>query len=676
MNQDKNDQLLQNNQADFPRYLFHEGTNTQAYRYLGAHYDPRTGEGVFRVWAPHAQNVVVIGEFNDWNRDWGFIPMHRLDGGIWEGYASGLYDYMMYRYCITTARGERIDKSDPFGYHTEERPSTASKVYDLDGYEWGDQEWCEKRDRTSIYSSPMNIYEVHLGSWRTYEDGHHFSYRKLAEELVPYVKDMGYTHIECMPLMEYPFDGSWGYQVIGYYAPTSRYGSPKDLMYFIDQCHQNGIGVIMDWVPAHFPKDAAGLARFDGQALFEHPDPQRGEHPEWGTLIFDYGRNEVKSFLISNAMYWLDMYHIDGLRVDAVASMLYLDYGRKAGQWKPNKYGGNGNLEAVEFLKQLNMAVFKAHPGALMIAEESTTWPGITKPVDQDGLGFNYKWNMGWMNDMLRYIGMDPYFRGNNHNLVTFSMTYAFSENYVLPLSHDEVVHGKKSLINKWPGPYEDQFANLKAFLGYMMVHPGKKLLFMGGEFGQYIEWKYDQGLDWLLLQYEKHRQLKDYVKAINHFYKDNAPLYEIEDSWNGFAWINADDRDNNILSLRRIDKNTGEVIAVINFSPIQRDHYRIGVHKHAMYHEVINSDDERFGGHGVKNPSTVKSEEIPANGYECSMEITVPAFGCLYFKPGRTLVRHKKIAEERAAERQRKQQEREAAKAAKAAAKAAKDSK
>ena len=670
MNKEAASGLLHNNQEDFPRYLFHEGTNYQAYRYLGAHFDPVSGEGVFRVWAPHAQNVFVVGEFNDWSQRDGYIPMHRLEGGIWEGYGSGLYDYMMYRYCITTASGEQIVKSDPFGYHTEERPSTASKLYSLEGYEWGDQGWCEHRAHASADTAPMNIYEVHLGSWRTYEDGNPFSYRKLAEELIPYVKDMGYTHIECMPLMEYPFDGSWGYQVIGYYAPTSRYGSPKDLMYFIDQCHQNGIGVIMDWVPAHFPKDMAGLAKFDGQALFEHPDPQRGEHPEWGTLIFDFGRNEVKSFLISNAMYWLDMYHIDGLRVDAVASMLYLDYGRKEGQWKPNKYGGNGNLEAVEFLKALNVAVHNAHPGALMIAEESTTWPNITKPVDQDGLGFDYKWNMGWMNDMLRYIGMDPYFRGNNHNLVTFSMTYAFSEHFILPLSHDEVVHGKKSLINKWPGPYEDQFANLKAFYGYMMVHPGKKLLFMGGEFGQFIEWKYDQGLDWLLLQYDRHRQLKDYVKAINHFYKDNAPLYEIEDSWNGFAWINADDRDNNILALRRIDKNTGEIIAVINFSPIVREHYRIGVHKHAMYHEVINSDDEKFGGHGVHNPSTIKSEEIPANGYECSLEITVPAFGCLYLKPGRKLARRKKQEEEKAlkkAEALRRKQEKEAELAKKA---------
>ncbi len=642
MSKETNDFVWSADLQDLPRYLFHEGTNTKAYQYLGAHFDPESGQGVFRVWAPHARKVTVIGEFNQWNMDSGYIDMHRSPGGIWEGAGYNLYEYMMYRYCIETASGERIVKSDPFGFHMEERPSTASKLYNLDGYEWHDEGWIQDREAHPVYDRPVNIYEVNLGSWRTYEDGHYFSYRKMAEELVPYVKDMGYTHIECMPLSEFPFDGSWGYQVIGYYAPTSRYGTPKDLMYFIDQCHQNGIGVIMDWVPAHFPKDAAGLARFDGQPLYEHPDPQRGEHPEWGTLIFDYGRNEVKSFLISNALYWLDMYHIDGLRVDAVASMLYLDYGRKAGEWKPNKYGGNGNLEAVEFLKQLNTAVFREHPGAMMIAEESTTWPGITKPVDQDGLGFNFKWNMGWMNDMLSYISMDPYFRGDNHNRVTFSLTYAFSENFVLPLSHDEVVHGKKSLINKWPGPYNDQFANLRAFLGYMMVHPGKKLLFMGGEFGQYIEWKYDQGLDWLLLDYEMHRKFKDYVSAINHFYKENAPLYEIENSWDGFSWINADDRDHNTLSLRRVDRNSGEIVAVINFSPIRHEHYRIGVYKHAMYHEVLTSDDERFGGGGFHNPSTIKSEEIPCNGYDCSLELTVPPFACIYLKPGRKLARKK----------------------------------
>lgn len=638
------------NDDDFPRFLFHEGTNTQAYRYLGAHFvssasDPE-GEVVFRVWAPHAKRAFVIGEFNHWSTKEKYIEMQRYDGGIWEGYGRGFAQMDMYRYCFEGVDGKILQKSDPYGFSMEKRPATNSCIYSLEGYEWHDDEWCEERDRTSVYRRPVNIYEVHAGSWRQHEDGEFYTYRELAEELIPYVQKMGYTHIEMMPLTEYPFDGSWGYQVIGYYAPTARYGTPHDLMYFIDQCHRNGIGVLMDWVPAHFPKDMSGLALFDGQPLYEHPDPMRGEHPQWGTKIFDYGRKEVQSFLISNALFWLGMYHFDGLRVDAVASMLYLNYAREDGQWRPNQFGGNENLEAVELIKRLNTAVFREYPGVMMVAEESTTWPMVTGPVDKGGLGFNFKWNMGWMNDMLKYISMDPVYRSYHHNNVTFSLTYAFTENFVLPLSHDEVVHGKKSLVNKWPGHYEQQFANLRAFFGYMMVHPGKKLLFMGGEFAQFIEWNFAKGLDWLLLDYDMHRKMQQYVADLNHFYKENAPLYQIDDSWDGFQWICCDDNQWNIVSLRRIDAEGNEIVAVINFSPVQSVQYRIGVYKHAMYHEVFNSDDKRYGGDGIKNPKTVKSEEIPCHGYECSLEITVPPLACLYLKPGRKLARKKNTSD------------------------------
>jgi len=618
---------------NFDSYIFHEGTDYRAYRYLGQHKmtaEDGTEGVVFRVWAPRAREVAVIGDFNGWNEDTRWI-MNRVDnGGIFEAFIPGMKEYDTYKYRVVGSNGQAVYKADPYGFHMETRPGTGSKIYDLEGYEWHDAAWFEEKKKHVLYRSPINIYEMHLGSWKRRDNGDFYDYESLAYDVVKYVKEMGYTHIELMPLSEYPFDGSWGYQVIGYFAPTSRYGTPKMLMKFVDVCHENGIGVIMDWVPAHFPRDEAGLANFDGQPLYEYEDPRKGEHKEWGTKVFDYGRPEVKSFLMSSAMYWLDMYHIDGLRVDAVASMLYLDYART--EWIPNKYGGNENLEAVEFFRQLNAAVFKEHPEAMMVAEESTAWPMVTKPAEMGGLGFNFKWNMGWMNDMLAYVKTDPFFRGGVHNNITFSLTYAFSENYILPLSHDEVVHMKGSLINKQPGDYDEKFAGLRAFYGYMIGHPGKKLLFMGGEFGQFNEWHFESQLDWMLLDFPKHKQLQDYVKALNHFYTENPPMYEQDDSWEGFQWICYDDYTQNIVSFRRIDKSGNEVICLVNFSPVQRDHYRIGVYKDCLYKEALNSDDKRFGGTGVKNHGLHAAKPIAAHGYERSIEVTVPPMAAVFF--------------------------------------------
>ena len=621
---------------DVPLYLFHEGSNSNAYEYFGSHRKNKNTV-VFRVWAPDAKNVSVTGDFNNWSETENPMKPLKNSGGVWEAEIKNIKPYDMYKYCITAADGRTLMKCDPYGFHMETRPGTATKYYEIDDcYEWHDEKWVEGRNGKNIYESPVNIYEIHAGSWKQYDDGNFYSYRALADSLVPYVKKMGYTHIEFMPLTEYPFDGSWGYQVTGYFAATSRYGEPKDLMYLVDKCHENGIGVILDWVPAHFPKDANGLYEFDGGPLYEYSDPRKGEHYGWGTRVFDFGKNEVRSFLMSSASFWLKKYHLDGIRIDAVASMLYLDYDRKDGEWVPNKNGGNENLEAVEFLQKLNENIFRDFPYAMMIAEESTSWPMVTKPVFSGGLGFNFKWNMGWMNDSLRYFSLDGFFRKYNHDCITFSMFYAFSENFVLPISHDEVVHGKKSLIDKMPGSYDEKFAGVRAFLGYMMAHPGKKLMFMGQEFGQFIEWNYEKGLDWLLLDYPKHRALQNYFKKINEFYKANPAFWQIDYSWEGFSWISSDDKDNSVIAFRRIDEKGKEIIVVCNFTNVERCDYRIGIPKKGAYKIVFNSDDVEFGGEGKGNKGKLKTESINMHGFEQSISLDLPPMSAIYIKKTR----------------------------------------
>lgn len=621
---------------DVPLYLFHEGSNSNAYEYFGSHRKNKNTV-VFRVWAPDAKNVSVTGDFNNWSETENPMKQLKNSGGVWEAEIKNIKPYNMYKYCITAADGRTLMKCDPYGFHMETRPGTATKYYEIDDcYEWHDEKWVEGRNGKNIYESPVNIYEIHAGSWKQYDDGNFYSYRALADSLVPYVKKMGYTHIEFMPLTEYPFDGSWGYQVTGYFAATSRYGEPKDLMYLVDKCHENGIGVILDWVPAHFPKDANGLYEFDGGPLYEYSDPRKGEHYGWGTRVFDFGKNEVRSFLMSSASFWLKKYHLDGIRIDAVASMLYLDYDRKDGEWVPNKNGGNENLEAVEFLQKLNENIFRDFPYAMMIAEESTSWPMVTKPVFSGGLGFNFKWNMGWMNDILRYFSLDGFFRKYNHDCITFSLFYAFSENFVLPISHDEVVHGKKSLIDKMPGSYDEKFAGVRAFLGYMMAHPGKKLMFMGQEFGQFIEWNYEKGLDWLLLDYPKHRALQNYFKKINEFYKANPAFWQIDYSWEGFSWISSDDKDNSVIAFRRIDEKGKEIIVVCNFTNVERCDYRIGIPKKGAYKIVFNSDDVDFGGEGKGNKGKLKTESINMHGFEQSISLDLPPMSAIYIKKTR----------------------------------------
>ena len=611
--------------------LFYSGRDCRAFDYMGAHPFVQDGEQgyLFRVYAPEAEKVSVMGEFNDWNRDADY--MARDEQGIWEKFIPNIPEYAAYKYSVWAKSGDVFDKSDPYGFHFETRPGNATKAYDIDGYEWGDASWLDWRKKHLPYSNPVNIYECHLGSWKMHEDGNFYSYRQLADELVPYVKEMGYTHIEFMPLTEYPFDGSWGYQVIGYFAATRRYGTPKDLMYLIDKAHQAGLGIIMDWVPAHFPKDGCGLVEFDGSHLYEYADPLKMEHKEWGTRVFDYGKVSTRNLLFSSAMFWIEKFHMDGLRVDAVASMLYLDYNRQ-GEWRPNVHGGRENLEAVDFLRLLNEYILTDHPDVMMIAEESTAWPMVTKPGYDGGLGFNFKWNMGWMNDMLCYCSADPFFRKDMHDKITFSFMYAFSENYILPLSHDEVVHGKCSLISKMPPPYENQFGGLRALYGYMAAHPGKKMLFMGGEFAQFSEWAYQRGLDWMLLDYPAHRQMQAYVKALNHFYLATPQLWEQDTDWRGFEWISHEDNRNNIIAFRRVAKDGSDIVVVVNFSPEEQQEYRIGVPITGTYEEIFTSDKTEFGGSGMAN-GKLKTENKPMHGQEQSIVLKIPRFGVLFFK-------------------------------------------
>ena len=620
---------------EFPVFIFHEGNNYSAYEFFGAHFGEKDGVkgAYFRVWAPNALSVSLVGDFNDWNRD--RTPMDLLgETGVWEVFVPDVDTYFTYKYSVETRHCNIVLKADPYGTHMETRPNTASKVYSLDNYKWNDKKWFAERDKKNIYQSPVNIYEVHLGSWKQHPGGELYNYIQFAESVIPYLKEMHYTHIEFMPLAEYPYDGSWGYQIIGYYAVTSRYGTPEEFMQMVDMFHQAGIGVIMDWVPAHFPKDAAGLFEFDGDCCYEYSDPLKKEHTSWGTRVFDFGKNEVRSFLISNAMFWFDKYHIDGLRVDAVASMLYLDYDRTPGNWRPNKDGGNRNYEAVDFLRKLNTAVFGKYPSAMMIAEESTAWENVTKPAHENGLGFNFKWNMGWMNDMLYYMSLDPIYRADHHGCLTFSFYYAFSENFVLPISHDEVVHGKSSMVGKMGGDSLDKkFAQLKAFYAFMTAHPGKKLMFMGQEFAQVKEWDYKSELDWTLLQYESHRSVKNCVEKLNNFYLENSPFWEDDYSWNGFSWISNDDYTQSIIAFRRIDKSGNEIVTICNFVPVKRTGYRIGVPYEGAYEEVFNTDAAEFGGSGEVKNGKVKTEDYAMHGYGQSITVDIPPMSVMYFK-------------------------------------------
>ena len=632
MEREKNvNQSLSGSQPDNPPlYLFRSGKNRRSYEYLGLHKTTHQGKAcmVARVWAPHAREVSLVGNFCNWDK--AKYPLKKIDDAVWEGYTDFVFEpFELYKFYVKTAQGKDVYKADPFARHAETRPGTASRWYELD-YQWHDEDWIRRKEEAPHYEQPVNIYEVHAGSWRKYADGSVFSYGKLGDELIPYVKEMGFTHIEFMPLMEYPYDGSWGYQVMGYFAPTSRYGEPKDFMRFVDRCHQEGIGVIMDWVPAHFPRDEAGLAYFDGTPCYEYEDPRKGEHKEWGTLVFDYGKPEVVSFLMSSAVFWLKEYHIDGLRVDAVASMLYLDYNRRDGEWIPNKDGGRENYEAVAFLQALNEGAFAEEPNCMMIAEESTSWPMVSKPTFMGGLGFNYKWNMGWMNDMLRYMFMDPLFRSGNHDALTFSFFYAFSENFILPISHDEVVYGKSSLINKMPGDDKMKADQMRAFVSYMIAHPGKKLQFMGTEFAQKNEWNYEKELEWGLLQYPEHQKAQAFFKAVNHFYLSRPELWEVDFSWEGFEWISNDDYKQSVIAFRRKAKDGRELVAVCNFVPVQRENYCIGVPYRGVWAEVFSSDAQEFGGGGVTNGSAIKTQDVPMHGCDQSISLTLP--GCSVF--------------------------------------------
>jgi len=625
--------------GELDQYLFSVGTHYDIYKKMGAHEAVMNGKkGVyFAVWAPNAATVSVIGEFNGWREE--ANPMTRLEpSGIYEGFVVGAKVGMLYKFFIKTKDGRGLYKADPFANYAEQRPGTASRITDITKLKWSDAAWMEARKQRDNDSLPVSIYEVHPGSWKKHphgedEDGF-YNYREFAKSLAEYVKEMGYTHVELMGIAEHPFDGSWGYQVTGYYAPTSRYGTPEDFAYMVNYLHKQKIGVILDWVPAHFPRDAHGLEEFDGGCVYEYADPKKGEHPEWGTKVFDFGKSEVKNFLIANALYWVEHFHIDGLRVDAVASILYLDYGRENGQWTPNIYGGNKNLEAIEFFKHLNSVVLGRNHGAMMIAEESTAWPKVTGKPEEDGLGFSHKWNMGWMNDFLEYMKLDPYFRKWNHNKMTFSMTYAYAEKYILVLSHDEVVHLKCSMINKMPGLYDDKFANLRAGYAYMLGHPGKKLLFMGQEFAQLQEWSEARELDWYLLAEDKHQQMQNYVKALLHLYKKTPALYDADQDPCGFEWINADDADRSIFSFVRHSKDgKSNLLFVINFTPVARPDYRVGVPKRKQYRLVLDGDAAEFGGNTTERPVVYKAVKSECDGREYSFAYDLPAYGIAIFK-------------------------------------------
>lgn len=626
--------------TEFDQYLFGQGTHYDLYNKLGAH--PMTVDGeegvYFAVWAPNAEAVSLVGNFNEWDEN--ATPMERLEPlGIYEIFLPEMKIGDIYKYCVTTKAGYTILKADPYGFQAELRPNNASVIADISDFKWQDSRWMKKREKFDDKKYPMFVYEVHPGSWKKHEqteedvDGF-YNYREMAHELAKYVKDMGYTHVELMGIAEHPFDGSWGYQVTNYFAPTSRHGSPEDFQYFINYLHQQNIGVILDWVPAHFPRDAFGLAEFDGTCLYEYADPRKGEHPDWGTKVFDYGKTEVRNFLICNALFWLEKYHVDGLRVDAVASMLYLDYGREDGQWVPNIYGGNENLEAIEFFKHLNTIVKKRNPGIVMIAEESTAWPKVTDKAEYGGLDFSLKWNMGWMHDFLEYMKLDPYFRKYNHTKMNFAMVYAYSENYMLVLSHDEVVHLKCSMIEKMPGSYEEKFKNLMAGYAFMTGHPGKKLLFMGQDFGQHREWSEERELDWFLLEKEPNHQLQLFVKELLHLYKSNKCLYEY-DCWpEGFEWINADDGDRSIFSfVRHSASGKNNMLFVINFTPVERPDYRVGTTCRRKHTLVLNSDDKKFGGKGKRRPKEYKPVKKECDGRKYSIQYKLPAYGVAVFK-------------------------------------------
>ncbi|MBQ3483747.1 MAG: 1,4-alpha-glucan branching protein GlgB [Clostridia bacterium] len=610
-------------------YLFHQGTNFASHDYMGVH--PTEDGYVFRVWAPHASAVFAVGDFNGWSES---DPLTRVtDGGIWEGTVSAdrFGEGAVYKFKLHTPHGERY-KADPFARACELPPETASVYRSIEGYAWRDAGWMRHRARTmgkGYYTQPLNIYEMHLGSWKRHADGSYFTYEELARELPPYVKQMGYTHVELMPVMEHPFDGSWGYQVCGYFAPTARYGSPQGFMALVDALHEAGIGVILDWVPAHFPKDAHGLYEFDGEPLYEYQGKDRMEHRGWGTRCFDVGREEVQSFLISNAAFWIERYHADGLRVDAVASMLYLDYDRTPDEWVPNVFGDNRNLEAMAFFRKLNAHIRGAHPDVLMIAEESTAWGNLTS-LENGGLGFSLKWNMGWMNDTLAFAECDPIFRKHEHERLTFSLTYAFGEKYVLPISHDEVVHGKKSFLDRMPGSYEQKFAGARLFLAYMMTHPGKKLLFMGSEYGPFREWDFENELEWFMLDYEMHAKMQAFTAALNHFYLAHPALYRDDGWWSGFSWIDADNRDQSVVSYRRIAPDGRELVVILNFTPVQRENFRVGLPHRGLWREVLCSDDAAYGGTGICNAGNIRTEDIGMHGMAQSATLTLPPLGAL----------------------------------------------